>query len=221
MAISLDYLPNHQDIKLYQDSEMFCINTDTMVLGEFIEIYRNDVVLDIGTNNGALLLYANRFNPKKLIGIDINEKAIELAKKNMELNNIKNYELQCVDANEYISEPVDVIIFNPPYFKTEEDNKALNPYLTLAKHEGSFSLEKMISCIKRNLKPNGCLYFLFQSSRLDEVITTLESNKLTIKKIQFIYDINKELSNIFMLKAVKYGKQGLQVIKPLIIERKK
>ena len=31
--IRLDHLPKHEDIKLYQDDEMFCINTDTMVLG--------------------------------------------------------------------------------------------------------------------------------------------------------------------------------------------
>ena len=38
---------------------MFCINTDTTVLGEFLNIYRNDTVLDMGTNNGALMIYAS------------------------------------------------------------------------------------------------------------------------------------------------------------------
>ena len=46
--IRLDHLPKHEDIKLYQDDEMFCINTDTMVLGEFLEVYKKDVVLEIG-----------------------------------------------------------------------------------------------------------------------------------------------------------------------------
>ena len=81
MSIRLDYLPKNKDVKIYQDDEMFCINTDTMVLGEFLDIYREDVVLDIGTNTGALMLYASKFNPKKIVGIDINEKALELAKK--------------------------------------------------------------------------------------------------------------------------------------------
>ena len=68
--ITLDYLPK-TDIKLYQDDEMIRINTDTEVLGEFLEVYRNDTVLDMGTNQGALLLYASRFNPKKLIGLQM------------------------------------------------------------------------------------------------------------------------------------------------------
>ena len=60
---------------------MFCINTDTQVLGEFLEVYKKDRVLDIGTNTGALLIYASLFNPTKLVGIDINDKALALAKK--------------------------------------------------------------------------------------------------------------------------------------------
>ena len=107
--ITLDYLPNREEIKLYQDDEMFRINTDTFALGEFLNIYKQDTVLDIGTNTGALLLYASRFNPKKLIGLDINSKALELAKKNLELNNISNYELVNGDANNYLSEEVDVV----------------------------------------------------------------------------------------------------------------
>ena len=78
MSIVLDFLPNHENIKLYQDSEMFRINSDTYALGEFIEVYKEDVVLDVGTNNGALLLYANMFHPKKLMGIDINKEIILL-----------------------------------------------------------------------------------------------------------------------------------------------
>ena len=90
--IKKDYLENHKELEIYQDSDMFLINSDTTVLGEFLEVYRNDTILDVGTNTGALLIYASRFKPKKMIGIDINEKALELAKKNMELNNLKNFE---------------------------------------------------------------------------------------------------------------------------------
>ena len=219
MAIRIDYLPNHKDIKLYQDTDMFCINTDTQVLGEFLNIYRTDIVLEIGTNNGALLLYASKFNPKKLIGIDINEKAIELAKLNMELNNITNYELKVCDGNTYKDDEVDVIIFNPPYFETKKDNQAKNEYLTLAKHEDNFSLESMIECINRNLKNNGILYFLFLTARLNEVLKLLDKKHIKVKEMKFVYDENKENSNVFMIRAVKNAKEGMVVTKPVIIKR--
>lgn len=222
MSIRLDFLPKHENIKLYQDDEMFCINTDTMVLGEFLEVYRNDVVLDIGTNTGALILYANMFNPRRLVGIDVNEKALSLAKKNMELNKVMNYELIHADGNMFrLDEEVDVIIFNPPYFKTPSKDLGNNEYLALAKHEDNFSLESMASCINRNLRNNGTLYFLFQTSRLNEVIRIFNNKKLIIKKLKFVYDINKEYSNVVLIKAVKGAKEGLVVEKPIIIERNK
>ena len=219
MAIRLDYLPNNPDMKIYQDDEMFCINTDTQVLGEFLTVYKKDIVLEIGTNTGALLLYASKFNPTKLIGIDINEKAIELAKKNMELNGITNYELKVCDGNTYIDEEVDVIIFNPPYFSTKKEEQPSNKYLVLAKHEDNFPLESMIECISRNLKNNGTLFFLFQTSRLNEVFNLLNKKHIKVKEMKFVYDENKENSNVFMIKAVKNAKEGMIVTKPIIIKR--
>ena len=41
-------------------------------------------------------MYASLHKPKKLIGIDLNEKALELAKKNMVENHIENVELKDV-----------------------------------------------------------------------------------------------------------------------------
>ena len=220
MSVVLDYLPNRDNIKIYQDDEMFCINTDTYALGEFIEVYKNDTVLDIGTNNGALLLYASRFNPKMMIGIDINEEALKLANRNMELNSISNYKLINADFLEYSGEEVDVIICNPPYFKNEMD-KSNNKYKALAKHDSYLPLDKLILGIRKNLKNYGTLYFLYQTSRLEDVILELNKNHLTIKEMKFVYDVNKEYSNVFMVKAVKGLKKGMNVCKPLIIERKK
>ena len=168
--ITLDYLPNREEIKLYQDHDMICINTDTMVLGEFLEVYRFDTVLDIGTNNGSLLLYANRFNPTKLIGLELSKEALELAKKNMELNGITNYELINDDANTYIGkEKVDVIVCNPPYFKVSVDSKKSTEHMTRAKHEDSLPLDNLVHTIVNNLKDNGKLFFVYQSSRIQEL----------------------------------------------------
>jgi tRNA1(Val) A37 N6-methylase TrmN6 len=216
--ITLDYLPK-TNIQLYQDDEMIRINTDTEVLGEFLEVYRNDIVLDMGTNQGALLLYASRFNPKKLIGLEINQRGCDLAKRNMELNNISNYEIINGDIITYTSTPVDVIICNPPYFKTDPHNKGDNKFLAIAKHEGDLTLDKLITSIKRNLKDNGTLYFLFMTPRLDEVLAELNKNNIIPKVLKFVYDTKKKTSNVFLVKAVKNAKKGLVVEKPIIIER--
>lgn len=215
------YLPKHPDIKIYQDDELFKINTDTEVLGEFLNIYKEDTVLDMGTNTGALLLYANLFNPKKLIGLEINSKALELCKKNLDRNNVSNYELINDNIITYQNELVDVIICNPPYFKTKEDNKSNDKYKNLAKHESELTLDLLVKSISRNLKDNGTLFFLYLTSRLDEVVLEFKKNNLTIKEMKFVYDINKEYSNVCLFRAVKNSDSGLVVDKPIIIKRDK
>ena len=50
-----DYI-NGTDIYLYQHKKMFRINTDTALLAQFMKVKKGERVLDIGTNNGALLL---------------------------------------------------------------------------------------------------------------------------------------------------------------------
>ena len=222
MSLRIDYLPKYEDIKIYQDDEMFCINTDTMVLGEFLEIKKSDIVLDIGTNTGALMLYINMHKPKKVVGIDINEKALALAKKNMEINNVENYELIHADGNTFrYSEEFDVIVFNPPYFKKPLKDKTLNKYLALAKYEDNFKLEAMINTVNKNLRNGGTFYYLFQTSRLNEVMIELYKKKLVVKKLKFVYDVNKETSTLVLIKAVKGAKEGLIVDKPIIIDRSK
>ena len=215
------FLPNHKDIKIYQSDELFKINTDTQVLGEFLNIYKEDIVLDMGTNTGALMLYANLFHPKKIIGIEINKEALKLAKKNMEINNVNNYELIEGNIITYSSNPVDVIICNPPYFKTKEDNKSNDKYKNLAKHESELTLELLVKSISRNLKDNGTLYFLFLTSRLDEVIIEFKKNNLTIKEMKLVFDANKDYSNVCLFRAVKNSDQGLVFSKPIIIKRDK
>lgn len=219
--LRLDFLPHHEDIKIYQDSSMFCINTDTEVLGEFIEVYREDRILDIGTNTGALLLYASRFNPRELIGIDINDKAIEIAEKNMEINNV-DAKLIVANGKEFtLKEKASVVICNPPYFNVLNNEVVNNPYLKLAKHEASFKLSDIIDCINRNLNNGGTLFFLYETKRMVEVIRLLDKINIKIKEMKFVFDENKENSNVFLIRGVKNAKDGLVVKKDVIIIRDK
>ena len=211
---TLDYLPN-TNIYLYQDSEMFRINSDTRYLGEFIDLKKNDVILDVGTNNGALLLYANMKGCKKLVGVDINSKAIELCEENMKLNKIENYELHSCKVQNLKIDKVDVVVCNPPYFKSgkTKDNKDL----ANARHEGELTLFELIESSKRLLKENGKLMIVYKSCDLAEVISLLDLNGFGINKIQFVFDENKDNSTCFMLEAIKGKKHNVKVIKSIEI----
>ena len=112
---TFDYLPGTQ-IYLYQHKKMFRTNTDTALLGHFMKVRKKDTVLDIGTNNGALLLYANIHEPKQLIGVDIQHDACELARYNMEYHSIHNVTIVEGDVLTMDLPRVSCVVCNPPYF---------------------------------------------------------------------------------------------------------
>lgn len=80
----------------------------TFIADEYrdLKIKKNDVVIDFGANIGDFTVKAGKLlnNTGKIIAIEPNHKNVEILKKNLELNNIKNvviYESAITDKNGY------------------------------------------------------------------------------------------------------------------------
>ena len=189
--LRVDYLHNHVDYKVVQHKDMYHFNTDTCLLGEFIEINENETVLDVGTNNGALLVYI--INKGGIAtGIEINKDAIEIAKLTLKENNI-DAKLICDDFSIFQSDELfDVIVSNPPYFNSsEEKQKNVNQHKRLARHEGTLNIKSLCNSLKNNLKKAGRIYLVYRPNRLQELEKNLNSNELYINKYQLVYDKSK------------------------------
>lgn len=192
----MDYLPNHKEIKLKQRKDMFRLNTDSALLGEFFSFFDDEVLLDIGTNNGVLLLYTLLKGKGKLIGIDILKEALDLAKYNLQLNNLEAT-LLFQDARFLTIEKVDVIVSNPPFFKNATISK--NNYFSCAKHEMYLTLDDLFSCVKRNLKTNGRFYLVHRFDRKKEIIEIAKKYNLILKENKDVFDerVNKYVQSLF------------------------
>lgn len=194
----MDYLPNHQEIKLKQRKDMFRLNTDSALLGEYFSFFDGETLLDIGTNNGALLLYTLLKGKGRLIGIDILPEAIELAKENLQLNNLKAT-LLLEDAKNLNIEKVDVIVANPPFFKNGCATKSQYDYLAYARHEIMLNLDELFSCVKRNLKDKGRFYLVHRFERKNEIIEISAKYGFILKDNKDIFDsrVNKYVQSLF------------------------
>lgn len=83
----------------------------------------NPVILDLCTGSGAIAVSLAKYIPNsKIYGIDISEKALEVAKKNAEFNGVKNsIEFRVSDLfNKIRNQKFDIIVSNPPYIKKED-----------------------------------------------------------------------------------------------------
>ena len=219
MQTNKDYLPN-TSLLIQQHPQMFRMNTDSKLLGQFMKVKKSDTVLDLGCNNGVLMMYASLHEPKHLYGVDLFEEALQLAKINLEANNITNFDLIHGDATEVKLPTVDVIVCNPPYFKTvDEHRKNDNPFKAAARHEGSLTLDKLMAVCEKTLSDHGHLFLVHRPLRITEIFTEALKTSLRPRTMCLVYDVNKEEAVSVLLEFHKNYKGDLHVLKPITIER--
>lgn len=213
-----DFLPD-SNIKLKQRSDMFRINTDTTFLSRFMQVRKHDRILDVGTNNGALLLSAAQQTDGQCVGIDILPEAIELATQNALINDLNHVVFQVCALQKYNDRLFDMILCNPPYFESTEEQFSENPYLAAARHEKFLTLPELAEHSYRLLKDNGRLVVVYRADRFIEAINALVVKKMQPKRIQFIYhSLNKKATGV-LIEARKNGKFGCDIEAPGILSK--
>ncbi len=105
------------DFELYTSSGIFSkerIDKGTLVLAENMQIAKNSDVLDIGCGIGILGIAAAKLFDANGMMIDINKRAVMLAKKNIKLNNVEADVLQGNLYDKIKKNYFDAVLSNPP-----------------------------------------------------------------------------------------------------------
>lgn len=151
-------------------------------------------VLDIGTGSGCIAISLAKYLPtSEVYAIDVSEKALAVAKKNSELNDVKvNYinvdVLKIDDLKELVTHNLqlatqfDIIVSNPPYVRNLEKDEIKPNVLEYEPHLALFVddidpllfYRKIVELAIKNLNPNGKLYFEINQYLGKETIKLLE-----------------------------------------------
>lgn len=100
-------------------------------------------ILDLGCGYGVIGIAVSKFgNAKKITMCDINNRALDLARRNAAINKVENIEIIESNGFENIKTSYDVIITNPPI------------------RAGKTVIYKMYKDAKEHLKNNGTLYLV-------------------------------------------------------------
>lgn len=77
-------------------------------------VNKSSYLLDLYCGTGTIGIFLNKIS-NKILGIEINESAVEDANKNKELNRLKNIDFICTDVSTYNEiDNFDVVIVDPP-----------------------------------------------------------------------------------------------------------
>lgn len=223
--IKLNDVLNYDNLKIFQDTELFSFSLDSIILANYSNIrYRDNRIIDFCTGNAIVPLILSKRYDKSIEGIEIQTNVYNLGVKSVDYNKLNDriYLYNC-DVKEFCfldinQSKYDFVLCNPPYFKNEKNSsKNLTIEKMIARHEMYINLNDVCTCAKRILKDNGIFCMVHRTDRLMEIIQCLKSNNLEPKNIKFIYDKNNSLSNLVLIHAQKNGKVGLKVEAPLIL----
>lgn len=214
--MKLDYL-NGTNYSIHQPDDLYHFNSDTELLGRFMDVHKNDSVLDIGTNNGALLYYAHTKHATKLCGIDLFDKVIQNAKQNFERNGLQ-VSLYVVALQHFEHEPFDLIICNPPYFHTQVEHlKNQNEILRAARHEEYLHLDDLFSSVRSLLKDNGRFAMVYRPDQMTILLQTASKYGLYAKRMKIAYATYQKQAKSLLVEFVKSSKTHLCIEAPAFL----
>ena len=217
-------LLGYDGLKIIQRPDMFNFSLDSTLLADFVKpLTKTKKIMDLGTGNAPIPLFLSLKTNAHIIGIEIQKEVYEIAKKNIELNNltnqitIKNLDIKDLHHH-YNNSEFDIITCNPPFFKykpTSNTNKT--DYKTIARHEVLITLEEIIITVKKLLKTRGNFCMVHRTERLEEIIVLLNKHNFNIKRLRFVYPKRGEESNAVLIDATSNGSPGLKLLEPLYV----
>ncbi|ASZ09446.1 tRNA1(Val) (adenine(37)-N6)-methyltransferase [Mesoplasma chauliocola] len=222
----LNDLLGYENRKIYQDSEMFNFTLDSILIARFINLKSGiKNIVDFGTNNAVIPLIISKYSKAKIVGLEIQSKAAQLAIENIELNKLtEQIEIVNEDIKIYAKEKAnkfDAVICNPPFFKKHEESKVkkISEEVVNARHETLITLEEIIKNAGLILKNGGSFTLVHRPERTGEIINLMYKYKFAPKRVQFVHSKQGEEAKTILIDAILEGNEGMQILPPLIAHK--
>jgi tRNA1Val (adenine37-N6)-methyltransferase len=211
------------ELKIIQKTKGYRFSIDTVLLANFCRLKETDYVIDLGTGNAVIPVMLAARNPSnRIVGVEIQEDFIDMARRNIKLNELDGRitvmhldvkELRsCLDKGSF-----DIAICNPPYHPLRTGRLNPIPQKALARHEILGSLRDMAQIASFLLRSMGRFYVIHPASRIVDMLFTLRTSNLEPKCIQMIHSNASEDARLVRVEAVKGGRKELRVLKPLFV----
>ncbi|QNQ81428.1 class I SAM-dependent methyltransferase [Lactobacillus sp. PV034] len=116
----VNYRIDDFNLKFYTDAGVFSKLRIDYGSGVLIKAMKDQEfpaagILDVGCGYGPIGLFAAKFWPEQEVDmVDVNERALALAKRNAKLNGIDNVKIYCSDGYEKVTQNYGLILTNPP-----------------------------------------------------------------------------------------------------------
>jgi tRNA1(Val) A37 N6-methylase TrmN6 len=216
----------NQDFKLIQHGLKFKFGTDAVLLANFSNIKKKDVVVDFCCGTGAIgFMCYLKYGQKHTYLVDIDDEMIALCKKTARLNDISSkFSFICSDISNLDSignHSVDFITVNPPYFKENSGKINNNENLVNARHSYNFSNSMLFSKSYNILKDGGKIAIIQRAENLVDIICSMKKSGIEPKVLRMVHSYADKNAILFLLEGMKNAGVGMKISSPLVLYKEK
>jgi tRNA1Val (adenine37-N6)-methyltransferase len=134
------------------------VGTDAVLLGSWMPVPENcQTILEIGSGCGVISLMLAQTTKAHITGIDIDEKSVEEAQKNLEhfywKEQVQFIHGSVQDFAQKTTQKFEVIVSNPPFF--ENSLKSPDANRNISRHNDNLTFEELIAAVDILLSDNG------------------------------------------------------------------
>jgi tRNA1Val (adenine37-N6)-methyltransferase len=213
-------------LQLIQKKRGYRFSIDAILLSQFIVIHKEERVIDLGTGCGILpLLLSHTTKAHSFIGVEIQKKLADCAKKNVILNRLED-RISIIQhdfrelRNSFPPGSFDIVLSNPPYRKYRTGR--INPSMekAIARHEMKGTVEDLISIASYLLPPKGRCCLIFPALRTVDLLVALRDKKLEPKRLQFVHPFIGKEAKFILSESIKDSGVELKLMNPLFLHER-
>lgn len=161
------------------------LGTDSVALGAWVDADGCRTALDVGAGSGVLaLMLAQRYPELKIHAVELDDGAAQDCADNFAASPWIDRLSSCtLSFDDYRPQggAVDLIISNPPYFKTGQ--QAPDGSRAAARHEGSLSYATLLPYAARWLSDNGALAMVLPSEFMNDCQYQAMLHRLYLRRV--------------------------------------
>jgi tRNA1Val (adenine37-N6)-methyltransferase len=211
-------------IKVFQEKDGYRFSIDAILLAGFVWLRKGEKVIDLGTGVGVipLILGKRGDGAEQIVGVEIQEKLAELAKRNVHINGLDNLihihkgDIRCLHD---IFPPFafDVVVTNPPYYRVSSGRINLHSQKAIARHEVTCTVDDLLQVTRYLLHEGGRIFLIFPAHRAITLFDNLRGASLEAKIIRWVHSREGEEATFILTEAYKGGGEGVKVLPPLFV----
>lgn len=197
-----------EKLDIWQFSRGFRGTMDTVLLAASIEAFPEQRVLELGCGVGiGLCCLLSRVNCLEAYGVEIDQQATDLCRKNLTTNKLEAtiFNSDLSNKSTKINEmSFDHIFMNPPYYREGAVKEISNKSISIAKIEVE-KLESWIKLARKRCKQKGKITIIQRCERLPEILNLLEGSFGSIRVLP-LSSFKKDPVKTVIVQAIKGSK---------------